>query len=67
MTVGRTRAELTLGVLLIARHARLKNPYDVELVRDGARWLIRRIRIKCVWFTGNPSVITGDRPFGERS
>jgi hypothetical protein len=29
-------------------------PYDVELVRDGDRWLIRRMRIDNAWFTGEP-------------
>ena len=37
--------------------ALLKNPYDVELVRDGARWLIHRMRIDNAWFTGDPAAI----------
>lgn len=46
--------------LLTADHgtyALLKNRYDVELVRDGLRWLVRRMRIANVWFTGDPSAI----------
>lgn len=46
--------------LLTADHATfalLKNPYDVELVRYGARWLIRRMRIDNAWFTGDPNAI----------
>ncbi|MFB9690282.1 nuclear transport factor 2 family protein, partial [Amycolatopsis plumensis] len=46
--------------LLTADHgvfALLKNPYDVELVRDGARWLIHRMRIDNTWFTGDPVAI----------
>jgi hypothetical protein len=46
--------------LLTADHgvfALLKNPYDVELVRDGARWLIHRMRIDNAWFTGDPAAI----------
>ncbi|MFC5089893.1 nuclear transport factor 2 family protein [Amycolatopsis plumensis] len=37
--------------------ALLKNPYDVDLVRDGGRWLIHRMRIDNTWFTGDPSAI----------
>lgn len=37
--------------------ALLKNPYDVELVRDGTRWLIHRMRIDNAWFTGDPAAI----------
>ncbi|KJS54311.1 hypothetical protein VM98_19905 [Streptomyces rubellomurinus subsp. indigoferus] len=40
-------------------HALLKNPYDVELVRDGDRWVIRRLRIDNTWFTGDPTAIFG--------
>ncbi|WP_211588917.1 nuclear transport factor 2 family protein [Allorhizocola rhizosphaerae] len=39
------------------KHALLKNLYDVELVRAGARWLVRRMRIENVWYTGDPRVI----------
>jgi hypothetical protein len=37
----------------------LKNLYDVELVRDGERWTMRRIRIDNVWYTGEPKAIFG--------
>ncbi|GAA4619718.1 nuclear transport factor 2 family protein [Actinoallomurus vinaceus] len=48
--------------LLTADHgtfALLKNPYDVELVRDGDRWVIRRMRIENAWYTGDPTAIFG--------
>ncbi|WP_406308788.1 nuclear transport factor 2 family protein [Streptomyces sp. NBC_00623] len=35
----------------------LKNPYAVDLVRDGDRWVIRRMRIDNAWFTGDPAAI----------
>ena len=41
------------------RHALLKNLYDVELVRDGERWTMRRVRIDNVWYTGEPKAIFG--------
>jgi SnoaL-like domain len=40
-------------------HALLKNLYDVELVRDGQRWVIRRMRIENAWYTGDPTAIFG--------
>lgn len=46
--------------LLTADHgvfALLKNPYDVDLVRDGERWVISRLRIDNAWFTGDPAAI----------
>ncbi|TQS20123.1 nuclear transport factor 2 family protein [Microbispora hainanensis] len=48
--------------LLTADHATfalLKNPYDVELVRDGERWVIRRMRIHNAWYTGDPTAFFG--------
>jgi hypothetical protein len=48
--------------LLTADHAvfaLLKNPYDVDLVRDGERWVIRRVRIDNAWYTGDPTAIFG--------
>jgi hypothetical protein len=30
-----------------------------ELVRDGSRWLIRRMRIENAWYTGDPIAIFG--------
>jgi SnoaL-like domain len=48
--------------LLTADHgtfALLKNLYDVELVRDGDRWVIRRMRIENAWYTGDPTAIFG--------
>jgi hypothetical protein len=38
-------------------HALLKNLYAAELVRDGQRWVIRRVRLDNVWFTGDPAAI----------
>ncbi|MER7757077.1 nuclear transport factor 2 family protein [Kitasatospora sp. NPDC097643] len=40
-----------------ATHALLKNRYDVELLRDGDRWLMHRVRIENVWLTGDPVAI----------
>ncbi|MFE9105797.1 nuclear transport factor 2 family protein [Actinomadura geliboluensis] len=37
--------------------ALLKNPYAVDLVRDGDRWVIRRLRIDNAWYTGDPAAI----------
>lgn len=48
--------------LLSADHstfALLKNPYDVELVRDGQRWVVRRMRIGNTWYRGDPAAIFG--------
>ncbi|MFI0405890.1 nuclear transport factor 2 family protein [Actinomadura sp. 3N508] len=39
--------------------ALLKNPYDVELVREGERWLIHRMRIDNTWYIGDPATIFG--------
>lgn len=35
----------------------LKNLYAVDLVRDGDRWVICRMRIDNAWFTGDPAAI----------
>ncbi|NKZ03858.1 nuclear transport factor 2 family protein [Actinomadura latina] len=48
--------------LLTADHstfALLKNPYDVELVRDGRRWVVHRMRIDNAWYLGDPTAIFG--------
>ncbi len=37
--------------------ALLKNPYAVELVRDGHRWRIRRMVIRNSWWSGRPEAI----------
>jgi hypothetical protein len=37
--------------------ALLKNPYAVDLIRDGDRWVIRRLRIDNAWCTGDPAAI----------
>jgi hypothetical protein len=39
--------------------ALLKNLYDVELLRDGDRWLIHRMRIDNAWYTGDPRAVFG--------
>ena len=39
------------------RHLLLKNIYNVELSRDGARWVIDRMRIDNVWLDGDPAVL----------
>jgi hypothetical protein len=40
-------------------HALLKNPYEVELVRHGDAWVIRRMAIANIWYTGDPVAIFG--------
>ncbi|KAB8184714.1 nuclear transport factor 2 family protein [Nonomuraea phyllanthi] len=67
ITIDGDTARLTALVeaqhLLIAdstTHALLKNPYDVDLVRDGDRWVIRRLRIDNTWYTGDPTAIFGN-------
>ncbi|MEA5360127.1 nuclear transport factor 2 family protein [Amycolatopsis sp., V23-08] len=40
-------------------HALLKNRYDVDLVRDGDRWVLRRVVIENAWYTGDPAAIFG--------
>ncbi|MGP3967318.1 alpha/beta fold hydrolase [Streptomyces sp. 6N223] len=64
---GTGTAELTALVeaqhLLSADHSRhvlLKNHYVCEVVRDGSRWLLRRVRIENAWYTGDPRAIFGD-------
>ncbi|MFI9778618.1 nuclear transport factor 2 family protein [Streptomyces sp. NPDC051956] len=42
-----------------SRHLLLKNVYDVDLVRERQRWLMSRVRIENLWYTGDPAVITG--------
>ncbi|MFI6538156.1 nuclear transport factor 2 family protein [Nonomuraea sp. NPDC050547] len=40
-------------------HALLKNLYDVELVREGGRWVMTRVVIDNLWYTGDPPAIFG--------
>jgi hypothetical protein len=42
-----------------SRHTLLKNLYAVDAVRDGSHWVMRRVHIDNVWYTGDPWVITG--------
>jgi hypothetical protein len=42
-----------------SRHLLLKNRYDVELVRDGSRWVMRHLYAENVWRTGDPKVMLG--------
>jgi ketosteroid isomerase-like protein len=39
------------------RHLLLKNRYEVGLSRAGDNWLIDRLVIENVWFTGEPTVL----------
>jgi hypothetical protein len=69
--VTNPRVELTgdtarLTAIVEARHllsadhgtyALLTNLYDVDLVRDGDCWVVRRMVIDNVWFTGRPDKI----------
>jgi hypothetical protein len=66
VTVDGDTARLT--ALVEAQHLRsndhttralLKNLYDVELVRDGQRWVMSHVRIDNAWFTGDPTAIFG--------
>lgn len=42
-----------------SRHCLMKNQYDVNLVRNGDRWVIENMLIDNVWFTGDPAVVQG--------
>ena len=42
-----------------SRHALLKNLYAVRVVRDADLWRMTSVYIECVWYTGDPRVITG--------
>lgn len=42
-----------------SRHYLMKNRYDVELVREGSEWLIRRVTVDNVWRSGDPAVLAG--------
>jgi hypothetical protein len=66
ITIDGDTARLTALVeaqhLLIAdpdTHVLLKNPYTAGLVRDGSRWLIRRMLISNTWLAGDPAAIFG--------
>lgn len=41
------------------RHYLMKNRYDVDLVRLGDAWVIRRVTIDNVWRRGDPAVLAG--------
>jgi hypothetical protein len=41
------------------RHFLLKNIYEVDLVADGGRWVVRHMVIRTVWSDGDPSVLFG--------
>lgn len=43
-----------------SRHALLKNLYSVTATDDGQLWRLSHVYIACVWFTGDPNVITGN-------
>jgi hypothetical protein len=47
------------------RHLLLKNVYDVDLIRDQDRWVIRRMGIRNVWFDGDPTVLFSDDGAGD--
>lgn len=42
-----------------SRHALLKNMYAVTARREADLWRMEHVHIDCVWFTGDPRVITG--------
>lgn len=41
------------------RHLLLKNRYDVDLVRDGGRFVVTSMTIHTMWSDGDPSVLFG--------
>ena len=50
-----------------SRHLLLKNFYFADLVRDGSRWLIKRLRIENVWYDGEPAVLFPPRRGDDRN
>lgn len=40
-----------------SRRLLLKNIYEVELVRDGPRWVAERMVVRNVWFDGDPGAL----------
>lgn len=42
-----------------SRYYLMKNRYDVELVRDGEVWRIKRVTVDNVWRSGDPAVLSG--------
>lgn len=42
-----------------SRHYLMKNRYRVELVRQGAAWVIARNTVDNVWRSGDPTVLAG--------
>ncbi|MEB0204679.1 nuclear transport factor 2 family protein [Pseudomonas sp. CCC3.1] len=42
-----------------SHHYLMKNRYDVELVRDGGIWRIKRVTVDNVWRSGDPAVLSG--------
>lgn len=44
-----------------SRHCLMKNRYDVSVVRNGGRWIIKHMQVNGVWFTGEPSILMGQK------
>ncbi|MFS8201538.1 nuclear transport factor 2 family protein [Streptomyces sp. CWNU-52B] len=42
-----------------SRHVLMTNRYDVELVRQGEVWVIRRVTVDNAWTDGDPTVLSG--------
>lgn len=42
-----------------SRRCQMMNWYEVELMREGRFWRIRRLVIDNAWFTGDPQVLLG--------
>ena len=42
-----------------SRRCRMMNWYELELIKDGRLWRIRRLVIDNAWFTGDPQVLLG--------
>lgn len=42
-----------------SRHVLMANRYDVDFVRSGDVWLIRRVTVDNAWTEGDPTVLSG--------
>lgn len=43
-----------------SRHCLMKSQYDVSLLRDRDRWLIKHLIINGIWFTGETRILLGN-------
>jgi hypothetical protein len=40
-----------------SRYCLIKNRYDVDLVRNGKHWVIKKMIVTAAWFTGDTRVV----------